>query len=479
MLIPNTPSPLSSDIRKKRLLLFLITACSGVLILFCIDAGHDWGDDFALYIAETKAILGGSLSELYHTNRLAMEQSFWHLGPYLYPIGFPLLLTPLYLVFGVNFVAFKVYCGLFLIGSVWLLDRLFKADFHAPWVSLILLAMVAFNYHFVSHANYVLSDLPYVWFSLLCLWLIRKERSVAGQVLLGGLIFFSYLIRDIGIVLLPTLLAFQWQQNYGKKIAWPDLLRLSIPYVVFGAGFLIDHAFLPGVGENHMTAFFTNLGLQPAFAGIKYYLKLIPSFFFAGYFPTNVEFILFTPFFFLLGTGMFICRKTHLYLVVYLTLTLLILCIWPWKNTRFLFPAIPIIIFFTLKGTFRAAQALSLGPRVLQGGLALFLAVYLALNLPAIIAYGRAETNDIKTPEMLSIYRFIEENLPENSIVGFKKPRMMRLMTDRQSIATDPETFDQSVADYLVLEKEFYLTSQYRHAISFETPNFLILEKDR
>lgn len=83
------------------------------LSLLCIDTGHNWSDDFALYISQTQALLEGNTKDLLKANYFAMERSYAHVGPYIYPSGFPILLVPIYLIFGLNFWVLKVYCLLF------------------------------------------------------------------------------------------------------------------------------------------------------------------------------------------------------------------------------------------------------------------------------------------------------------------------------------------------------------------------------
>ncbi|HEY8092323.1 MAG TPA: hypothetical protein VID93_01020, partial [Acidimicrobiales bacterium] len=79
-----------------------------VLCLFLLRPGHDWGDDFALYIHQAKALAQGNVHALYEQNRFTVEQSAWHtFSPYTYGWGFPLLLAPLYALFGISFTAFK------------------------------------------------------------------------------------------------------------------------------------------------------------------------------------------------------------------------------------------------------------------------------------------------------------------------------------------------------------------------------------
>src|SRR6185295_17632430 len=61
---------------------------------------HDWGDDFAMYIIEAKKIATGqSLLDLgYLYDRVNAGG-----GPPAYPVGFPLMLAPVYRFFGISF----------------------------------------------------------------------------------------------------------------------------------------------------------------------------------------------------------------------------------------------------------------------------------------------------------------------------------------------------------------------------------------
>ena len=48
-----------------------------VLCLFLLRPGHDWGDDFALYIHQAKALAQGDVQALYRQNQFTVEQSAW------------------------------------------------------------------------------------------------------------------------------------------------------------------------------------------------------------------------------------------------------------------------------------------------------------------------------------------------------------------------------------------------------------------
>ena len=83
-----------------------------VLVVFCLfllRPGHDWGDDFSLYINQARALVKGEVQEVYRQNQFTVDNSAWQsFSPYTYGWGFPLLLAPLYALFGLSFAAFKL-----------------------------------------------------------------------------------------------------------------------------------------------------------------------------------------------------------------------------------------------------------------------------------------------------------------------------------------------------------------------------------
>ncbi len=63
-----------------------------------------WGGDFSLYILHAKNISEGKPYE--HTGYI-YNPSYPYLSPKTYPPVFPLLLTPVYMIFGLDFQAMK------------------------------------------------------------------------------------------------------------------------------------------------------------------------------------------------------------------------------------------------------------------------------------------------------------------------------------------------------------------------------------
>lgn len=72
--------------RKPSILpLILIVSLSLLIGSALLTTGHDWGDDFASYIMQAKAILDGNVQEFVTRNAFTIEQSSFLIGPIAAP----------------------------------------------------------------------------------------------------------------------------------------------------------------------------------------------------------------------------------------------------------------------------------------------------------------------------------------------------------------------------------------------------------
>src|SRR5436853_6176254 len=131
-------------VKKPDLVFFLILLVSLLLACFTLTTGHVWGDDFALYIAQAQSILNHTIHTCLQENTYINEHSSRPVGPNLYPWGFPLLLVPSLLAFGLNLLAMKITGIIFWLLSLWILFLLFKGRLST---NLLLLLIALFAFH--------------------------------------------------------------------------------------------------------------------------------------------------------------------------------------------------------------------------------------------------------------------------------------------------------------------------------------------
>ena len=110
------------------------------LLFLGTRTSHDWGDDFAQYIHQAANIVKGIPQS--ETGFIYSQQNY--IGPQAYPVGFPLLLAPVYALAGNNITAFTTFISLMyiilgLLMVIFYRKRSLKAEssslqmFGVPW----------------------------------------------------------------------------------------------------------------------------------------------------------------------------------------------------------------------------------------------------------------------------------------------------------------------------------------------------------
>jgi len=186
-----------------------LLALAAVFQLLTIRSGHNWGDDFALYILHARALLEG---RPYVDTGFIYSSAFPQYSPAAYPPGFPLLLLPVYAFSGLNFVAMKVLVTLFLAGALVLFALLLRPLLPRPYL-LVTVALLGFMPHWTVFKNEVVPEFPFVFFVMLSLLLLRRIdearptgwRALEWGLLVGAAIYAATSLRTIGVALYGAL----------------------------------------------------------------------------------------------------------------------------------------------------------------------------------------------------------------------------------------------------------------------------------
>ena len=96
--------------------LYLSFIIISLIPLLVISEYNNWGGDFALYVDQSIGFLQGDLTGIYQKQLLL--SSYQKLGPYLYPMGTSVIISPVLFFFGVNFYYLKLYGLIYWIGSL-------------------------------------------------------------------------------------------------------------------------------------------------------------------------------------------------------------------------------------------------------------------------------------------------------------------------------------------------------------------------
>jgi hypothetical protein len=167
---------------------------------------HDWGDDFAGYLLQARALSTGSqLREFAHNGALSAASDV-SIGPIATPWGLPLILWGVGSTFGWSFVTLKVVgiVALALLSAA----AFFLSRVYLPrWPSVAVAATIALTPDVTESINVVSTDLPFLALSTVALFLI--ERSMRHELEVSRT---KRAILLVGIAIVSTI-AFSLRTN--------------------------------------------------------------------------------------------------------------------------------------------------------------------------------------------------------------------------------------------------------------------------
>jgi hypothetical protein len=275
-IIPKTNGLQSTNYLRRSITIFgqrvRISAVAAYLALFAFlaitarnsrtlhEQGHDWGDDFSLYVHQAKAIFEGNTGEVIADTRFSVIQSGWPFSPNGYPWGWPLVLAPGVLLWGINYYKLKL-----IVTAMFLLALFFFFRFTARRTghlgALALVGVLGTNYFYVGWTASVLSEFCFwasVLFTLLCFDRYRNtgawlNESLRPGVVTGLALTWTMNVRREGLGLVLGLLVLcvvegiarrEEIKNLGRSHR-EHLRRLLTPFATFGLGLLAFQIALP------------------------------------------------------------------------------------------------------------------------------------------------------------------------------------------------------------------------------------------
>jgi hypothetical protein len=119
-----------------------------------------------------------------------------------YPPLFPLLLSPIFYLYGYNFMLMRLLVMVLGLGAVYLTYRVFSAS-SGKRAGALAAVLVGTNFQILFFMGEILTELPYLFFSLLALYLLSKvpsgERGSLFAAIVG--VAAAYLTKSIGMTL--------------------------------------------------------------------------------------------------------------------------------------------------------------------------------------------------------------------------------------------------------------------------------------
>ncbi len=457
-----------------------------LVALVCIvnqRSGHDWGDDFALYINQSRGLVEGNVGDVIATNRYTLNESTAHsFSPLAYPWGTPILLSPVVALFGINFPVLKLVGTACFLVFLWVFWRLMRRRVGGLGAT-ALTGLIALSPSYVGWTDVVLSEMPFICFTAITLWWIDRcrdlrawtEGSLRPLVMCGLLVGFTYSIRREGIALVFAVAAAQAVVALSRGRRRPGPIpwrRLAVPHLST-AGFVVGlQLLLPGP----VIAGADGLGLTQIWPNLKWYVDILGEHIaLKDMGPADIDFFgyaglgmaLFVLFGVLALLGIIERLVAHLeedaFLVAYLVMSALVVLVLPFHEGRYLLAITPVIAYFAYQGiasTFtdaiRPGSRWALVPRVVAVALVAVLMVGNGSDLwnrtryRLVYDYGHWGPEHPASQEM---FRAVRDHTRGDEILVFFRARAMNLYVERTTLQTGNLDHILTRADWYVMEK--------------------------
>lgn len=426
------------------------------LFFINIHGYTDWGDDFALYIHQAKKMAEGYSPQdthlIYNEDNPVMISNV--------SIGFSILLLPVYLIFGLNFTAFSIYMTLLLVLTGLVLLFYFRR-YMPDWIALLSVLLVVYHRFTLDFKQFVLSDIPFVGFLFILIYLYEKYGiyKLKYALLLGFLGGYLINIRSIGLVfplaimlsVAPSLLAIIMKKsahvNFKEKILFP-VITGALSLLVF---YIIHKIAFPKPTEGGYLNYFLQHDLgNVIFKNIRNYLSWFKWFFTFKKITYSIQLLFFYLFSIMMIGGMIIRIKKAIQfadLIFFLLLSIII--IYPANpGFRYLLPIIPFTFIYFYSGVYWISRRLNTKWLKLQYFIPI---LFLALYYPGIIWH--IETKDFPSgtekESALETFKYIRYHLHDDAVIVFIKPRALSLYTEKYALANNSKERNPFRLDYL------------------------------
>jgi hypothetical protein len=459
------PAPLTAPSTWQRIAIGFGIALLGVVYLATLRSGQPWGDDFAMYIIQARNIADGHwfgpTGVIYNPRVVS--------GPTAYPPVFPVLLAPLYRVWGMSLTPMKVEVVLFFLAALYLIFEFMARQTPFPWAAGIV-AVFGLSPYFWELKESIVSDLPFLFFSMLALCVIAAcERqgwqSSVGACCAAACAYLCFATRTAGVVLLASLAAAAmpqpgvWRRKAVLAAAGAAAL-IAIHGLVFrGAGSYLDYLHAPWRALVH------NL--------MAYAWNLRNSFFGVGGGVFGWLFLLVLTVGGAVGLVMRLRERVSPAEAFTLSYGLLVLVWASDEDLRFLIPLLPLWFLYI---------AVALRRLPARTGAFAGLALCATAACGYAVSYAHADTGPIRDglgdPAFVRVCDYIGGQTPQGSVFLFAKPRLLALVTGRPTAAyhqpaSDAELwayFRRISAGYVLVNREFPGDRDYLEPLLLRNP---------
>jgi 4-amino-4-deoxy-L-arabinose transferase-like glycosyltransferase len=405
--------------------------------------GHVWGDDFAMYIHHAKNIVE---HRPYAETGYIYNSAVPVYGPRAYPPVFPVLLSPLYRVFGLNLVPMKFEQIFFLLGTLTIVYFLWRQALGSS-LALALTAILGFSPALWIAKDEVLSDIPFLFIFYLTAVLVQISKTPGSRWWLWGpaigiSVYSAIGTRSAGVALGAGLLLYDLFRE--RKITKTTVLALAAAAVFLA----LQSRFVGPIPGSYLEQIH-QITWRTAVQNGAAYARVLVGFWVGG--VQNLFSFLVVGFIAIaILTGWLLRRGSGISILEsFLTPYLLVIILWPFNaGIRIVYPLIPWLGFLALRGT---GQLVSKFTPPYQNVALYGLILAIAINYGE--AYHRLDFGPIRESEGNSEFAQLcqtirERTSPEDTFIYFRA-RALSLYTDRAASTYNYRGGESAMFQYL------------------------------
>jgi hypothetical protein len=393
----------------------------GLFYVATIREGHEWGDDFSMYIHHAENIAQGTP---YAETGYIYNPDNPSIGPRVYPPGFPVLLAPVVKLFGLDLRVMKIVVIAFFVGSLLLIPRLFRAALPSPYLETLVLAL-GLNPFLWEFKDHILSDIPFLFFVLLSFWGFTRADARSG-VAAGVAAYAAYATRVLAIVLVPCFLAHDLirHRTITRRTVVTCTVFVGLAVVQY-AFWIRDDSYFDQFAPTAATLLGNTVG----------YLRALSDLWQNGFFEGGRKMA------FLAIGGAAAWGYARAFragvgaLEVFPAAYVAPLLLWPsYQGTRFLIPLVPFYLYYGLLGIRRIDDVVAARWGRRRVAFATFVAL-IGLTYAgryATLRYDRISPG-VTDPETLELFVFVKTATAPQDVFIFSKPRALALFTGRSA----------------------------------------------
>jgi len=207
---------------NKLSVMLLLVAFAAVLLLHFIafNKAFEDVDDNASYMIAAKSLVDkGAPYYLYLPVMLPDTEG---------ALGLPIMLIPFYLIWGMSYIPMEILIFFTMIGSVIMSFLLFRKIAGTNF-AVIITILFATHPYIVSFSSIIMTEIPYIFWSLLALYLCLKfeeKQKINYFLLIGAVlaILMTYLTRAIGAgFFAAAILYFFFKSNFFRNLKEKNL----------------------------------------------------------------------------------------------------------------------------------------------------------------------------------------------------------------------------------------------------------------